>query len=384
MCEGLGTREEFDPELILGDETHSLADRLGRALEDRLAPRKRKSIAKTLARFPRRIICDWTTPSMPTGNRRFAKNSLRGEQWRSSKLVSRPAYATGKRIRHRHRRNCEKEHLAAFRGQLVCPACGGARIRPEARNVRIGGKAIHEIAALSVEQAREFSCQASRSKSPKTICQIYEPLAVEINNRLAFLDQVGLGYLTLDRPADTLSGGELQRVRLATGIGSGLVGVCYVLDEPSIGLHPRDNQRLIDALRDLQQQGNTVLVVEHDEAMMRACDQLIDLGPGAGAHGGRIVAQGTPAEVAATRIRSPAAISPASNRFRCRVSAAKSPRPAPITLEGVTTNNLQNVTARFPLGRLHLRHRRQRLRQKLARQRNTRPRPRPPPHRHGP
>ena len=126
---------------------------------------------------------------------------------------------------------------------------------------------------------------------------IAAPLLREIDRRLEFLQKVGVEYLTLDRPADTLSGGEMQRVRLATSIGSGLVGVCYVLDEPSIGLHPRDNQRLIEAMRDLQRQGNTVLVVEHDEAMMRAADQLIDMGPGAGAAGGRIVAQGTPAEV---------------------------------------------------------------------------------------
>ena len=123
----------------------------------------------------------------------------------------------------------------------------------------------------------------------------------EILQRLDFLQNVGVDYLTLDRPADTLSGGELQRVRLATGIGSGLVGVCYVLDEPSIGLHPRDNQRLIEALRDLQQQGNTVLVVEHDEAMMREADWLIDVGPGAGVRGGRIVAQGTAGEVCRIR-----------------------------------------------------------------------------------
>ena len=183
----------------------------------------------------------------------------------------------------------EQERLAAFRGQVVCPDCRGARIRPEARNVRIGGKAIHEIAALTVHAAHDFFQQLGATKAEgggrkaeelqvtlgdSEIADddraIFAPLAAEITNRLAFLDEVGLGYLTLDRPADTLSGGELQRVRLATGIGSGLVGVCYVLDEPSIGLHPRDNQRLIDALRDLQTQGNTVLVVEHDEAMMRS------------------------------------------------------------------------------------------------------------------
>ncbi len=160
---------------------------------------------------------------------------------------------------------------------------------------------------------------------------------------MSFLAKVGLEYLTLDRPADTLSGGELQRVRLATGIGSGLVGVCYVLDEPSIGLHPRDNQRLIDAIRELQVQGNTVLVVEHDEAMMRQADQLIDIGPGAGLHGGRIVAQGTPDEVAAD---------PSSLTGRYLSGELQIPRPAErrrvaktrsITIEGVTTNNLKHV-----------------------------------------
>ena len=181
---------------------------------------------------------------------------------------------------------------------------------------------------------------------------IARPILNEIDKRLEFLERVGVEYLTLDRPADTLSGGELQRVRLATGIGSGLVGVCYVLDEPSIGLHQRDNQRLIDALRDLQEQGNTVLVVEHDEAMMRSADHLIDMGPGAGLHGGRIVAQGTPAEVS----RNPRSV---TGRYLCGELAIAVParrrrvaKTRSITIEGVTTNNLKNVDVRIPLGAL--------------------------------
>jgi len=163
---------------------------------------------------------------------------------------------------------------------------------------------------------------------------------------------VGLEYLTLDRPADTLSGGELQRVRLATGLGSGLVGVCYVLDEPSIGLHPRDNDRLIAAMRELQARGNTVLIVEHDEAIMRRADWLIDLGPGAGRHGGRIVAQGTPAELS----QNPASLTgrylggslsiPVPKQRR-RIAKSRS-----IVLEGVRTNNLKDVTVQFPLSTL--------------------------------
>ena len=241
-----------------------------------------------------------------------------------------------------------------------------ARLRPEARSVRFGCRAIHEITALTVSQAREFfsaieaSVNGSQPPAPSLSSlgtpisaddlPIFQPLAAEIQSRLAFLQQVGLNYLTLDRPADTLSGGELQRVRLATSIGSGLVGVCYVLDEPSIGLHPRDNQRLIDALRDLQSQGNTVLVVEHDADMMRQADDLLDLGPGAGAHGGRIVSHGTPAAVAAD---------PNSLTGRYLSGAVSIPVPPQrrrgaktrsLTLEGVTTNNLKNVSVRIPLG----------------------------------
>ncbi len=175
------------------------------------------------------------------------------------------------------------------------------------------------------------------------------PLLTEISKRLEFLAKVGVNYLTLDRPADTLSGGESQRVRLATSIGSGLVGVCYVLDEPSIGLHQRDNQRLIEALRDLQDQGNTVIVVEHDEAMIRQADEVIDIGPGAGANGGRIMAQGPPEtmdapdSITVQYLTGTLKIDVPAKRRR----AAKS---RSIRIDGATTNNLQNVEASFPLG----------------------------------
>ncbi|MEN6556918.1 MAG: excinuclease ABC subunit UvrA, partial [Thermoguttaceae bacterium] len=178
------------------------------------------------------------------------------------------------------------------------------------------------------------------------------PIVSEIVARLKFLDRVGLGYLTLNRPAESLSGGELQRVRLAAGLGSGLVGVCYVLDEPSIGLHPRDNQQLIDTLRDLQRHGNTVVVVEHDETIMRQADWLVDLGPGAGRRGGRLVAEGTPQQVAEH---------PTSRTGQYLSSREKIPVPRPrrriaktrmISLEGVTTNNLKNISVQFPLSAL--------------------------------
>ena len=215
--------------------------------------------------------------------------------------------------------------------------------------MRLAGKAIHEATAANVAAARTFFQGLEFPEDRRPIAQ---PVIGEILSRLDFLGQVGLGYLTLDRPAETLSGGELQRVRLASGLGSGLVGVCYVLDEPSIGLHPRDNRRLIEALEGLQARGNTVLVVEHDEAIMRRADWLVDMGPGAGRHGGRIVAEGTPAAVAAN---------PASLTGRYLAGTEKIAVPAgrrrvamtrAITIEGVTTNNLKGVTARFPLSAL--------------------------------
>ena len=234
-------------------------------------------------------------------------------------------------------------------GEEVCPECIGARLRPEARGVRLAGQAIHEITALPVTAARRFVANLT---FPPTQAAIAQPIVREIASRLAFIEEVGLGYLTLARSADTLSGGESQRIRLATGIGSGLVGVCYILDEPSIGLHPRDNQRLIDALRNLQRQGNTVLVVEHDEAIMRQADQIIDLGPGAGRHGGRIVAQAAPDDIC----RQPQSITGKylSGEMRIEVPPARraaSPRRA-LVLKGASGNNLKNVTATFPLSAL--------------------------------
>jgi len=260
------------------------------------------------------------------------------------RLASVPAAVDGE---NQPTKNCPiKEPMEVLGGEIVCPACKGARLRPEARSVRVGGRAIHELTGLAVRPAREFfaSLTFADDEAP-----IGEPIVREIVARLDFLDSVGLDYLTLDRAADTLSGGELQRIRLAAGIGSGLVGVCYILDEPSIGLHPRDNQRLLGALRNLRRQGNTVLVVEHDEAIMRQADHLIDVGPGAGRHGGRIVAQGTPAEVehspdSLTGKYLSGELSIAPPAARRRVSKTKA-----ITIEGATANNLKHIDVAFPL-----------------------------------
>ncbi len=231
----------------------------------------------------------------------------------------------------------------------ACPDCGGSRLRPEARACRLGGLAIHEITALCVGDAIAFFRALSLRDEQRPVA---EPILAEILRRLAFLDRVGTEYLSLDRPADTLSGGERQRVRLATGIGSGLVGVLYLLDEPSIGLHPRDNGRLITALRDLQQQGNTVVVVEHDEALMRSSDHLIDMGPGAGHGGGHIVTEGTPDAVA--KLESSVTGAFLSGRETIAIPHERR-RPAKtrgLQLSGATAHNLKNVDVEIPLGLL--------------------------------
>src|SRR5215217_767597 len=193
-----------------------------------------------------------------------------------------------------------REELARYRSMQPCPECEGTRLRSEARHVRLGegeqARAIFQIGHMTLRDSQAWF-QDLELKGAKA--EIADKVVREIGNRLKFLNDVGLNYLSLDRSAETLSGGEAQRIRLASQIGSGLTGVMYVLDEPSIGLHQRDNDRLIGTLQHLRDLGNSVLVVEHDEDMMAAADHIIDMGPGAGVHGGRVVAQGTPEEVAA-------------------------------------------------------------------------------------
>ena len=245
-----------------------------------------------------------------------------------------------------------QEQLAAFRDHVVCAACHGARLRSEALGVKIAGRSIAEICRLNVAEALEFFASHSHTLtlSHSHTSLIAQPILAEVTARLGFLRKVGLDYLTLDRPSDTLSGGEMQRVRLATGIGSGLAGVCYILDEPSIGLHPRDNQRLIDAVRDLLHHESTVVVVEHDEAIMRQADWLIDMGPGAGHRGGQVVAAGAPQEVIDNPLSLTGLYLAGAASIPIPPERRKGAKSRSIVLEGATTNNLQNVTASFPLG----------------------------------
>jgi excinuclease ABC subunit A len=190
--------------------------------------------------------------------------------------------------------NAVREELTRYLNSQPCPDCNGTRLNRSARNVFIADRSLPEISDMSVGDAREFFATMTLEGWRATIA---EKVVKEIGDRLGFLSDVGLDYLSLNRSAETLSGGEAQRIRLASQIGSGLVGVMYILDEPSIGLHQRDNQRLLGTLIHLRDIGNTVIVVEHDEEAILAADHVVDLGPGAGVHGGQVVAQGTPEDI---------------------------------------------------------------------------------------
>ncbi|HUY92408.1 MAG TPA: excinuclease ABC subunit UvrA [Pirellulales bacterium] len=341
VCEGLGLQTAFDPELVAPDATLSLA--AGAIAPWRNgAPAAAERHCRQLGTFSSNEM-KWNAPLEKLRPKdRSALFGGDGRDFPGVIALLEHEYESAKS-------DAARQRLEAFRGELVCPACGGARLRPEARSVRVCGKAIHEITALPVDAARQFFAGLEFGEQQQPVAT---PIVAEIMSRLDFLVQVGLDYLSLDRPADTLSGGELQRIRLATGIGSGLVGVCYILDEPSIGLHPRDNGRLIEALRNLQHQGNSVLVVEHDEAIMHEADHLIDVGPGAGLHGGQIVAQGAPAEIeqaeqSITGQYLSGRLAIGVPERRRRVSQRKA-----LVLEGATANNLKHVSVSFPLGAL--------------------------------
>ena len=245
-----------------------------------------------------------------------------------------------------------REELAKYQNNKPCPTCEGTRLRTEARNVKVGegtqARAIYEVSNLPLGKALEYFKTLELKGAKK---EIASKIISEIGSRLSFLNDVGLNYLSLDRSADTLSGGEAQRIRLASQIGSGLTGVMYVLDEPSIGLHQRDNDRLIGTLKHLRDLGNSVLVVEHDEDMIRASDYVIDIGPGAGEHGGKIIAQGTPSEIQAH----PTSLTGAYLSGKEGIAIPKTRIPKgdkSLKILGATGNNLKNVDIEIPLGLL--------------------------------
>ena len=302
-CTGLGSQMEIDPDLVVPDPSLSIG-------EGALAPwagstsQYYEQITQAIAeKYDIDLEAPWE--SLDEDVRDLFLSGTNGDRIEVSyrnRYGRKRSYATRfegivPNLERRYREtdsDLAREKIEEFMSLRPCPACKGARLKPESRAVLVGGVAIHELTSLSVKRALQWLADVQLSDTERHIARL---IVREIDERLRFLDNVGIGYLSMDRAAATLSGGEAQRIRLATQIGSALVGVLYVLDEPSIGLHQRDNSKLIATLERLRALGNTVLVVEHDEQTMRAADHLVDLGLGAGEHGGRIVAQGTAAEV---------------------------------------------------------------------------------------
>jgi excinuclease ABC subunit A len=359
-CSGLGTRREVNPDLVLGDPRLSI-------LEGVILPWRepsgylRKVILPSLARAFR---FDLDTPwqDLPAAVKKVLLYGAPGrsvtfayasERWQGT-------YESGWEgvLRHVERRYREtasdavREELAQYMVEQACPACGGRRLRPESLAVLVGGKSIGEVADLSVVDAlRFFDGLPVRGDGRAGLDpEIARPILKEVTDRLRFLCDVGLDYLTLSRSADSLSGGEAQRIRLATQIGSRLVGVLYILDEPSIGLHQRDNARLLATLRGLRDLGNTVLVVEHDEETIRSADYVVDLGPRAGRHGGAVVVAGPLADV----LRHPDSLTARYLRGELRIPVPPRRRAADpariLRVVGARQHNLRNLTVEVPLG----------------------------------
>ena len=341
-CDGMGANDGFDPELVLPDLSLSIEEGAIAPWRAATAAAKKKHHA-LLADFLSRAGLDESTPleSWPDAAlQKFITGD--GKGFLGLLLTLEGEFATATRA-------ASREKLEAFRGSVVCPDCQGARLRPEACACRVGGLPIHELTALPIGEARRFFDAVEFADDHQPIA---EPVVREVRRRLEFLELAGADYLSLDRPADTLSGGELQRVRLATGIGSGLVGVMYLLDEPSIGLHPRDNDRLIASIRDLQRQGNSVIVVEHDEAFMRAADWVIDVGPGAGSLGGQIVAEGTVDQLQASQASITGRYLSGASVIDVPTKRRRTAKTRAIKLEGATLHNLRDISVDFPLGAL--------------------------------
>ena len=336
-CGGIGTRYEVDPELLVPNPNRSLKDGALAAW----AGRESVYFKQTLQALARRYRFPLDTPwaKLP---RKIREVILHGDQDGGFEGVV-------KVLDRRYRETLSEEtrqEVEHFMRERACPACRGARLRPESLAVVVGGRSIADLARLTIKEAARFFAELHLSERDT---QIARRVLKEIRERLGFLGNVGLDYLTLDRAAGTLSGGEGQRIRLATQIGSSLVGVLYILDEPSIGLHQRDNRKLLDTLRRLRDLGNTVLVVEHDEETIRSADYVVDLGPGAGELGGHLVAVGTPDEIMAN----PASLT-GQYLSRARVIPVPAVRRKPsgkfVTIHNPREHNLKGGAVKIPLG----------------------------------
>ena len=356
-CMGLGMQLKADPALIIPDENLSIldgavvasgwnsirSDGISRMYFEALAKKYHfdlRTPVKNLSEQVKKVIFYGTGEE---------KLELHYDQPRGKGVLQQAFEGLANNVERRYRdtqSDASRKELEEYMGECPCPACRGQRLRPEALAVTVGGKSIYQVTDLSVDQAIVFFDELMLTETQQIIAA---QILKEIRSRLRFLQSVGLGYLTLSRSSGTLSGGESQRIRLATQIGSSLMGVLYILDEPSIGLHQRDNDKLLATLRNLRDLGNTLIVVEHDEDTMRAADYLIDIGPGAGAGGGRVVAAGTPEEVMAN----PDSLTGqylSGKRSIPVPSARRKGNGHSLIVYGAAEHNLKNIDVSIPLG----------------------------------
>jgi len=351
-CAGLGTVSDFDPELVTPDPTVAINAGAIEAWR-RWGPRTNTYYARLLRKFATFFkVAPGTSPAkLPAKVRRYLFEGIPAAEAEELGASFEGVLPNLKRRFEESESDFVKERLRQYMSSAPCNSCHGARLKPEtlAVKVRSGSLAlsISETTAMNVERALAFFESLDLPESAATIAQ---PILKEVRARLGFLANVGLDYLTLDRQSSTLSGGEAQRIRLATQVGSGLVGVCYVLDEPTIGLHQRDNDRLIATLKHLRDIGNTVLVVEHDEDTIRSSDHVIDIGPGPGRHGGTIVAQGSVRQVEQTKESLTGAFLSGRRRIETPSKRRALDPSRAVTVKGARANNLKGIDVAFPLG----------------------------------
>jgi len=354
-CTGLGVNMEIDPELIVPDGTKTLGEGAIVAVSSNQSSYFMCQLKVLLERRGYSFDIRWN--DLPADLRELILQGSEGERlsfeyenmFGEVKTHSTSYEGVLPMLSRRYRESTSdsmREDIERYMTSKPCPVCHGARLKKESLSVKIGGMNIHEVTHMTVGESRDFFLSLDLTEREKTIAV---QIRKEIDARLGFLMNVGLDYISLDRAAGTLSGGEAQRIRLATQIGSGLVGVLYILDEPSIGLHQRDNSKLLDALKKLRDLGNTLLVVEHDEETMFSADHIIDIGPGAGVHGGNLVAQGTVEEIQAC------AESITGQYLSRKLSIPvpeqrRKPNGKWVEIIGASENNLDNIDVRFPLG----------------------------------
>ncbi len=354
-CDGLGVRQYFDPERVVAHPELSLTGGAVRGWD-----RRNAYYFQLITALAEHYGFDIDTPfeQLPEDIQEIILHGSKGEiisfkylNERRGSTVRKHAFegiiSNMKRRYHETESSTVREELARYLSTRTCPDCHGSRLNPAACHVTVNGNNLPSITALPVGAAMKLF---SSLQLPGRRGEIAEKVLKEVNQRLTFLVNVGLDYLSLDRSAETLSGGEAQRIRLASQIGAGLVGVMYILDEPSIGLHQRDNQRLLNTLMHLRDLGNTVIVIEHDEEAIRSADYVVDVGPGAGVHGGRIVAQGTPAEVIANKNSLTGQYLSGQQTISAPARKIEHDADKQLVIRGATGNNLKSVTAAIPVG----------------------------------